>query len=319
MSRLSHIRIGRNALVILLVSLLIVSITAPTSFAASKATGTKKYVEITEKPVKVGNYYYKECHNSNYSKSWISRSKKNNSGYEKVLGNNVVCAFTNGKAFYYFRRGKNNSMVLSKCSSSGKNKKRLKIFRQGVEWQLYCNPTTVYKGNIYIAMDPVKGGRGTYIYNLSKHKITKVANDCIYKISGRYVIAAEHFSTDGYGFAKSSLYKITSKGKMKKIRNLRSNDGAGEFVGNYIYYIEYIDGTDGTYENYNLVEPIKIKVYRYKKDGSKEKLLNSFSFSDDFFLCIYSIKKITSKYCDIMTGNGDNYRLNYKTGKRTKL
>lgn len=306
-------KILRNAIVSILALIVIISFSAPVTFAATKNSGSDTdYVEIIRTPVKVGKYYYKLTNNGN-----VARSKSKNNGYKVVISKRGTSDFfdyvaTNGKKIIYIYDDGNHT--LRKCACSGKDDKLIKKIPSNAGH--LCCVSTIYKGNIYISTADPAEYNTTYKYNIKSNNFSKVAEKCgiLYR-KGKYVITASYWNTEG-GAGGDALYKITPSGNLKKVKNLCSVYGDAEFVGKHIYYVDFVGKRD---KQGNVKYPIKVNVYRCKYNGSHTKKIVSKSFNKGVFLGAFDF---TSKKCDLAYYNPDNwgyYRLYFKTGKFIKL
>lgn len=295
-----------KTLSIMLTAVLIMSAAAPVSFAAAKSGKSQEFVRIFDKPVKAGRYYYK------YSRSGkIVRSLKKSSGYKEVIKPEEYAGFgalTDGKQIYYIQYSYNEktekeSFWLARCSAAGKNMKLLKKIpstRPAFEISM------IYKGNVYITGYYFGGLCTTYRYCLKTGKLTKEANKAgIIDRHGNYVLTAKYMPSEPSAYC-ISLHKITSSGKLKKIKDFGYSDG--EFVGNYIYYAKY-EGTKG--ESFDKPTDFIVKLYRCKYNGMGNKHLNTFKLKGYGIANSYNF---TSKSCIVYLWN-TAYKVFYSTGK----
>jgi len=270
-----------------------------------KIKRAKGYVKILLKPVKAGKYYYK-CKGA-----YVYRSKKAKSGYRKV-GEFQGDAFTNGKYIYWasFSPGStsgNTKYYLYRCSASGKNKKSVKKLPfKKTDGLGYWEIATIYKNNIYLTR-----GNGedfllyTYRYSMKSKKLTRIAKACGISFSynnnttrsGSYVLTDKYMETAGITAWDKSLFKITSSGKLKKIKHLGDSVDAS-FRGKKLYYVKFDIDRDSLYfSGDDSVYDMSLKVYSCNRDGSNRKLLGS--FSDEYRCGCLHASDFGSKSCVI--------------------
>ena len=291
---------------IILTAALIISVAAPASFAATKSGKSRGFVQIqyNKPPVKAGNYYYK------YSRSGkIVRSLKKSSGYKTVIKPEEAIgsqAFTNGKQIYYIHysfdeKTDKEYFWLARCTAAGKN---LKLLKKIPSTRHAFGVSTIYKGNVYITGYYFGGLGTTYRYCIKTGKLTREAKKAgIIERNGKYVLTAKYFPSEPGAYC-ISLQKITSSGKLKKIKDFGWSDGT--FIGDYVYYIKYYG--KGYYDE---PKDSTVKVYRCKYNGKKNEYLNTFKLKGHGVACSYNF---TSKSCYVYLWDAV-YQVFFNTGK----
>ena len=291
----------RNIIVILLAAVLIILTVAPTSLAAAKSTGSRKYVTITNSPTKVGGYYYRLTKNCK-----LNRSKKKNSGYKTLVNNCFGDAITNGKKIYYLDVKSvydsandyyEETQRIRSCSANGKNKKIVKELPLGKNKNNWWHMKAVKGKNIILGCGNISSWKvWAYKYNFKNGKLKKIKNNCNPVLSyGDYVIGDYHYQSEG-GPNRSTLYKITSSGNLKKVKYLGWLCNI-ELVGNKLYYGK------ATNKQYY--------ICRCNSDGSGEKILGSVDTSELIDVTA-GPSDFTSKSCKIYFSDG-LYKYIYRT------
>lgn len=286
----------------------------------TSSSKTKDYVNVSFTPVKAGKYYYKLT--GEYK---LVRSKKKDSGYKTVIKNCYYKACTNGEYIYYTYLDSNkDEFVLARRSASGHNLKKLKVIPCTDEDLRYLIDS-VYKNYIYVELVSNRGG--TYLYNTKNGKYTKLSKEySIIDRSGPYVVTSEYHNDNW----SSSIRKIESSGKLKKLKTIYNNyyneeidtDFFCDFAGNYLYYAKVTDRRLDETEIVDGEELYKwehsVDFYRCKRDGSKIKKLGTITVND---FC--EIMYFTSKTCEFIESSYNTdpvcYRYYYSTGNVKKL
>ena len=258
------------------------------------------------KVVKIGAYSFKQVSGSTYFK------KTKAAGAFKKAPFSITSSCTNGKVVYYI-----DKMELKKYTlSSGKVSSVKKIPRSPKEDPYdpdYANVNHVKGNNIYISRTSWgEWGFRTFIYNTKTKKLTKSFAGAISIVKGDYMLLDMKFRTD-VSPAPYLLCKISGS-TLKKVKQLSQASLGVDTVGNKFYYLEY---TDKRKENgYSYYSMTAGTLYRCNVDGSKKEKLGSFKASGQY--AMVTVSKITSKDCKLFL-DGNYYRYNYKTKKKTKL
>ena len=309
----------RRLLAILIAAAVLLSCMPATVSAATA------YKRISDKPVKVGKYYYKYNQNSN-----VVRSKKKNSGYKVIINKSMTYdCYTNGKYIYGIYSPGNSdqsSFSLVRYTAAGKSRKVLKKLPFSSDDSLGgWNISTFYGNNIFLTKaDGENFWLYTYSYNIKNKKLTLLRSKCgIEQRSGKYVLAGNWLYTGMPTPDERTLYEITSKGKLKKIRQLGEHSGAA-FIGKKLYYTVYtVDGDIDSIYDYGAT--INVRIYSSNLNGKKAKLLGSFSHyarpdlddeSDGY--CDEWSDSFSSKYCEIFLYDAA-YRFYYASKKLVEI
>ena len=292
----------RNIIAVTLTAVLIVLSAAPATFAASKPGSD--YVQITEKPVKVGKYYYKQKFDERTYVNRVVRSAKKLSGYKTVV-KDCYNAVTNGKIIYYLDT-KNTydsdgeflygTARLNRCSVTGNNKTVFRSLPKGKYKENMWWIGVIKGNNILLTCSNITAWKlWTYKYNVKSRNLKKVRDNCsIEDVSGNYVIAQGCYQSEA-GPNKYTVYKITPSGNLKKVKYLGWLNNPS-FVGKKLYY--------GRHKNGHLT------WYRCNRNGSGTEKLGSVELDDNAYNC--GAYEYTSKYCKFTKPGGD-YKFTYKT------
>ena len=288
----------RRVITIVLTLVMLMTCMPMTASAASR-----DFKEITNKPVKVGGYYYRIYSNYDTYKFGLQRSKSKSSGYKKII-KEYGHPYTNGKYIYdviYNEKTDKNALV--RYNANGKGKKTLKTLPSsgyGVYWgmgMVYSNYVFLTKG------DGEEWTLTTYSYNLKTKKLKKVRENCSLSCGsvGPYVLGAHDMDTAGVIAGRIDLYKVNSKGKVTRVKKLGDCVDAA-FVGNKLYYVKFT-GVNS--------KKVTAKVYRSSKSGKKVKLLGS--KKSKYGGSTLHAEEFTSKSCVVIIER--DYKFRYSSGK----
>lgn len=271
--------------------------------AASAASSYKKIFPATYHSgdiVKNGNYYFKLVSGTVY----MSQSKYG--AYAKTpLDYN---AYSNGSHSYYINAsGKTLYQYTFKTKKSKKIKKILSNSKA-----LFARVSAIYGKNIYLSCGGEEYWRyDTYVYNITKKKVTKKIKDCNIVITkGKYAVSEPAYRTDVSG-SPIFLYQFTSSG-LKKIKKLSNYGWANGFVGNKFYYTDY--SVKSEYDDFYLMT--KAELYRCNLNGTGKKKMATIQSKNSYDQVI--VQKVTSKYC-VYWCNSGTYKYTYKTKKSKKI
>ena len=276
------------------------------------------YRAIAAMPIQIGAYYYKLSDNR------VMRSTKEESGYRRINSKYTSSAFTNGKTVYAVecKIGMSVSSIkkctLVKYSVSGKGHRTIKSLpkkkdNEKIYWYIGC-----ISGN-NIILGGIKTNSFSllsYKYNIKSDKLKIASNRYapIESISGdmnycgKYFLTEKQVNTDGRTPGRIYLSKITSSGKLTKIKGLGYTDAA--FVDKKLYYVR----VDISYESYeDLI--ITVGIYKSNYDGNQEAMLGTkqVRFSNYSGTVRVRASEFNTDYCSISIGD-DLYHFFYDTG-----
>lgn len=143
----------------------------------------------------------------------------------------------------------------------------------------------------------------TYTYNIKTRKLKKIQNNCsIVQTSGKYAVGINGYRTD-ISPQKMTLYKITSAGKLKKIKVIDNSVASIGIHNKQIYYMTFSDYSES--------------LYKCNRDGKKIKKIATFEKSSPYNIILASDFK--SDGCTITYNPGGQYYLNYQTLDMTPI
>lgn len=250
--------------------------------------------------VKHGKYYFKLVSGNVY----MSQSK--NGAYVKTpLDYN---AYGNKSQSYYLNA---SGKILYQYNFQTRKSKKIKRILSNKK-DLYAQIRAIHGKNIYISCGGEEYWRyDTYVYNISKKKVTKKIKDCnIVMVKGKYAISEPAYRTDVSG-SPIFLYKFTSSG-LKKIKKLSDYGWANGFVGNKFYYTNYPIKS----EDYDYYLMTTAELYRCNLNGTGKKKIATLKTKNEYDQLI--VQKVTSKYCVYWCSSG-TYKYTYKTKKTKKI
>ena len=259
-------------------------------YPSNAYAASSSYKYISDESTKAGKYYYKVNDLGD-----LYRSSTRRSGYKRIRfpdsSRGGYCA--NGKYIYtvrYYRE--NDRYILVRYDNAGKNGRLIKKLPlgKGKEHDEWC-VSQVAGNNIMLSRINTSLEKCyTYKYNLKSKKLSKVLNNCeIVDRSGNYVLGNNEW--DAWNDpVKVSIYKISSSGKLRKIKSLGTipPEGAG-FAGKKLYYSK--DAT-GPY----------VDLYRSNRDGSDAKKIESFYYDPENEMLF--LMNFRSKSCDVYDSSG---------------
>ncbi len=262
--------------------------------APTEAEAASSYQEIVlnenspSKPVKVGKYYYK------YKKGRLYYSKKKSSGYHKTKVDTYDGVWTNGKTFYYIGYTGSHD-ALYKYTKSSKKVKKLKTLPDVDGFWYGYRVGKVRGGKVFINQEK-RGQYSVYSYKIKTKKFKREKKNCsIIANSGKYCVCLKEWQKKIFGNVPLNLYKVTSSGSFKKVKTITKTGSEGVYVIDGKFYYLNTPKIGG-----------KSTLYRMSAGGKTKKKLVSFTCPNAVYL-----DKVTTKYCDIVDYEGEDYRYYY--------
>ncbi len=258
--------------------------------ASSSYEEIKLNDQSPSKPVKAGKYYYK------YKNGRLYYSKKKSSGYHKTKVDTYGDLWTNGKTIYYTDYT-GSKQALYKYTISSKKIKKLKTLPavKGNNYEYWIGK--VRSGKIFINLSDNKKGKYTlYSYKTKTKKFKQEKANCaIIANSGKYCMCLKEWHKKSFGGVPLILYNVTSSGSFKKVKTITKTGNENvEVINGKFYYLKTPNSGGMS------------TLYRMSASGKTKKKLVSFTCSSTVYL-----SKVTTKYCDIIDYNGEDYKYYY--------